>query len=1265
MECINLVKVTNLSNVSLSFDSLPSSVQIIEDKDGNVLRKESKISYVQTEDGFLFENNDGEYTLIKYVGNNHTVTLPESINGSGYDIHHFTGAINIIIPFGFANIPDSAFYGCTSLKSITIPNTVTSIGESAFYGCTSLKSITIPDTVTSIGRYAFEGCTSLESVELPKELTRIERYMFENCTSLESITIPNGVSVIGSAAFYNCESLKSITIPKEVTSIEAYAFKGCISLDSISIPDSVTHIGWIAFDDTAYYNNPDNWKDGALYIGDHLVSIDKNAETVVIVDGTKTIIDAAFDECYLIKTITLGGDYSNNYLLSGLTNLETLIITTLPTYNISGYLHTAPITLKTVVLKADCDVRNKNLFRYINGVTIIVEAEKEACLWDYDYSGWNNGNKVLYGGDWYCVNYYDADGELITTHYYSASEIIKPPYVPSYSDKTISYEFNGWDMDGDGVVDSLPAIINRNYDFRAIVTEKEASYTINYMDKDGKTVLYTYKLPYGANVPVPANPAHKGYDFLGWTNIPTIVTENVNVYSEWVHEEGTHEYTSRLVAPTCTENGYTLHTCLICGENYKLDITDALGHSYGEWMIIEAATCVDDGLMRRQCSCGDIQDAIVDCEGHNYVIANKIESTCQNEGTVKYVCSVCEVELTESIPLAAHKYEKTYASKSWLKWLIENLMDIFFGYENGQAYYYKCAYCNHIATVDESISNDSAGTMSSCDHVLSDWTTGKVASCDDGYDVKYCIICDEAVEARITNATGQHIYDSEPIVVQPTCTEDGYTVHTCHCGDSYMDSYVDALGHDCGDWYETEAPTCTATGTDERECSVCHTKETRTTDALGHIDAIPVVENKVDSTCTTDGSYDGVIYCSICGDELSREAQTINKLGHDYSIEWTIDTAPTCITVGSKSYHCSRCDDKADVTEVPANGHVYGDWYETEAPTCTATGTEERECTVCYTKETRTTDALGHAGAIPVAENSVDATCTTDGSYDSVIYCSICGIELSRGEKVIDKLGHDYSTEWTIDSIPTCTTVGSMSHHCTRCNAKTSAIEIPANGHSFANWKQTKAPTCTEAGIERRVCVNCDHFEERQINALGHNDISVVTSPTCTEQGYTTHRCSRCNEGNYVDSYVDALGHSFTNYVSNNDATYTEDGTKTSKCDRCDETDTIVDVGSAFGMAQKFRDEMVELNTNGNAETTYMELYAVLQTYSTLSGKEKAEVAKEFATLQQMINAYNAKAETANNELTEATELAFAPIAVTSFAFLAALWFVLRKKFLV
>ena len=38
-----------------------------------------------------------------------------------------------------------------------------------------------------------------------------------------------------------------------------------------------------------------------------------------------------------------------------------------------------------------------------------------------------------------------------------------------------------------------------------------------------------------------------------------------------------------------------------------------------------------------------------------------------------------------------------------------------------------------------------------------------------------------------------HVY--APSVTAPTCTEQGYTTYTCACGDSYVDDYVDALGH--------------------------------------------------------------------------------------------------------------------------------------------------------------------------------------------------------------------------------------------------------------------------------------------------------------------------------------------------------------------------------------------------------------------------------------------------------------------------------------
>ena len=59
-----------------------------------------------------------------------------------------------------------------------------------------------------------------------------------------------------------------------------------------------------------------------------------------------------------------------------------------------------------------------------------------------------------------------------------------------------------------------------------------------------------------------------------------------------------------------------------------------------------------------------------------------------------------------------------------------------------------------------------------------------------------------------------------------------------------------------------------------------------------------------------------------------------------------------------------------------------------------------------------------------------------------------------------------------------------------------------------------------------------------------------------------TAKCDRCDVTDTKDDEGSALDHSFTNYVSNNDATCTANGTKTAKCDRCDVTDTLVDEGS-------------------------------------------------------------------------------------------------------
>ena len=171
------------------------------------------------------------------------------INGSSCVISGVKdkSATEYIIPDYVTEIGNSAFYGCSSLKSITIPNGVTSIGDSAFFGCSSLTSITIPDGVTSIGAFAFCFCSSLTSITIPGGVTSIGYSAFFDCSSLTSITIPDGVTSIGGYAFDGCSGLTSITIPDGVTSIGDSAFRDCSGLTSITIPDGVTSIDSYAF----------------------------------------------------------------------------------------------------------------------------------------------------------------------------------------------------------------------------------------------------------------------------------------------------------------------------------------------------------------------------------------------------------------------------------------------------------------------------------------------------------------------------------------------------------------------------------------------------------------------------------------------------------------------------------------------------------------------------------------------------------------------------------------------------------------------------------------------------------------------------------------------------------------------------------------------------------------------------------------------------------------------------------------------------------
>ena len=323
----------------------------------------------------------------------------------------------------------------------------------------------------------------------------------------------------------------------------------------------------------------------------------------------------------------------------------------------------------------------------------------------------------------------------------------------------------------------------------------------------------------------------------------------------------------------------------------------------------------------------------------------------------------------------------------------------------------------------------------------------------------------------------------------PTCTEPG-NIEYWYCAD-------------CGKYFTDEAG--------ENEITQAETVIPPT----GHTPGEAVHENEVPATCTEPGSYDAVVYCTVCDAELSRETVSVPALGHDW-----------------------------------------GEWTETKAPSCTEPGEETRTCKRDGThKETREIPPTGHTPGEAVHENEVPATCTEAGSYDEVVYCTACGAELSRDSKTVPALGHDWS-DWTATTEATCTEAGEESRSCKRCG-ETETRTTPPLGHDWGAWTVTKEPTETEAGEESRVCARCGETETRVMTEPEDHDWGdwkLTTKPGCTRSGQETRVCAHCGETETRP--VEALGHRWGEWAVTKQPTATETGTETIRCLRCGRTMT-------------------------------------------------------------------------------------------------------------
>ena len=233
---------------------------------------------------------------------------------------------------------------------------------------------------------------------------------------------------------------------------------------------------------------------------------------------------------------------------------------------------------------------------------------------------------------------------------------------------------------------------------------------------------------------------------------------------------------------------------------------------------------------------------------------------------------------------------------------------------------------------------------------------------------------------------------------------------------------------------------------------------------------------------------------------LRRVGLPVNRCDHEY--ELTENTA-TCTEAGTATYTCTKCGDSYTVPAA-ATGHSFttkaSSSKATDA-TCTAAATYYVRCDNCEvvsdSKTVPVGDANGHTPAAAVEENRVEATCTAAGSYDEVVYCSVCKAEISRTQKTIDKLPHDF---------------GNNLEYCANgCGTKNPNYVPPYNPPHKPSVKPNPTPSKPETPENPFVDVKKDdYYYDAVIWAVGKGiakgvtDITFQPNASCTRAEMVT-----------------------------------------------------------------------------------------------------------------------------------------------------------------
>ena len=616
----------------------------------------------------------------------------------------------------------------------------------------------------------------------------------------------HGYDYGSSGAPWDDSRVKSAVIAEGVTSIGSYAFDDCKSLTSVTIPDSVTSIG-----DSAFCNCKSLT---SVTIPDSVTLIDNGAffgctslTSVTIPDSVTSIDQYAFYKCESLTSVTIPGSVTS-IGVGAFAYCKSLTSVTIPNSvtSINYEAFRSCESLTSVTIPDSVTSIGKQAFLDCTSLTSVTIPDSVTSIGDSAFCNCKSLTSVTIPGSVTRI------GEYAFSKCESLTSVTIPNSVTS----------TGW-----GAFSNCAALTGIR------VAEGNSHYSSDasgvLFSKD-KTTLVQCPGAFSGSYAIPNSVTSIGdYAFSGCSSLTSVtIPDSVTSIGKWAFSE-CKSLTSVTIPGSVTSIGVgafascTSLTGIWVAEGSSYYASDASGVLFNKDMT-----------------------TLVQCPGAfaAYTIPDSV--TRIGERAFYYCTSLTSVTIPNSV-------------RSIGKWAFSH-----------------CTSLTSV-TIPNSVTSIGDGAFASCTSLTSvtipnsvtyfgEWAFDDCTSLTDVYyagsEAQWKALGishsgnDDLLTANIHYNYVSHTHSYKDVVTAPTCTEKGYTTHTCACGDSYVDTYVDALGHAWDNGKVTKEPTETETGVKTFTCTRCGETKTETIPATGSVDVTEMF---------TDVSHswadDGIRYC--------------------------------------------------------------------------------------------------------------------------------------------------------------------------------------------------------------------------------------------------------------------------------------------------------------------------------------------------------------------------------------------------------------------